>query len=584
VETTDSESKEERPAPVTARWLEPAAVIVIVALAIGLRFLGIEFGFPERVRPDEQYFVNAVRRFDSYNTLDPDWFYYPSLYMYINLAVWRGYALVQLLAGHYQPPQGLDRLRARSPDAEFLLGRCVTACFGVATVVIAYLLARRFYGRKAAATAAFLLAINGLHTLNSHFYKSDVATTFFTVAALGCMARYVQDRRVGWNVGAAVCSGLAASTNYYGGFLLAPLVVSQFMALYRKENVAVEGQTWLSGLPAPGRAIARGMVRWETYAMPAIALAVLAATSPYCFIRWKDFLDAFHRMLFADRQSLYDTLVRVVQFDDYGFQTSPLAYSLLFCWRYSTGLLLGVVSVVGLVFLAVRGKAVGRLLLLFFAVHFAMTASGKAVFMRYYLSLIPVMTIAAGALFSWTIQRRWPGDAAKQNLILAVALIVCGFMSLWVSVRQDRLLARKDTRVEAREWLAANLPPSAVVGTPVDWWGNYYPYGKPTLPVGCTYVPVAPEQVRAKGIRYVVVDESLLRLYSPPDRPQWSAWLSTNAKLLFEVSPYPSPSPTGKPPVVSYDQLDAFYTPVAGFAAVTRPGPRIRLYEVSPAP
>jgi len=553
-------------------------------VAIGLRFWGIEFGFPERVRPDEQYFVQAVRRFDYYNTLDPDWFLYPSLYMYINLAVWRGYALVQLLAGHYQPPQGLDRLRARSPDVEFLLGRCVTACFGVATVVIVYLLARRFYGRKAAVTAAFLLAVNSLHTLNSHFYKSDVATTFFTVAALGCMARYVQDRRVGWNLGAAVCSGLAASTNYYGGFLLAPLVVSQFMALYRKEDRSVEGLKWLSGMLASGRAIAKGLARWETYAMPAIALSTLVATSPYCFIRWKDFLDAFHRMLFADRQSLYDTLVRVIRFDEVWFQKSPLAYSLMFCWRYSMGLLLGVVSVIGLVFLAVRGKAVGRLLLLFFAIHFAMTASGKAVFMRYYLSLVPVMTIAVGAFFTWGIQKRWPGRPEMQNLALAIALIVCGFVSLWVSVQQDRLLARKDTRVEAREWLAKNLPPNAAVGTPVDWWGNYYPYGKPTLPGGRGYVPVTPDQVRAKGIRFVLVDDSLLKLYSPPERPEWSAWLSTNAKLLFKVSPYLSPSPTEKPPVVYYDQLDAFYLPVSGFKAITRPGPRIRLYEISPAP
>jgi len=587
--------------PIRAKWLEPSALVVILVLAVALRFWGIKFGFPEHVRPDEQYFVNATQRFDRLNTLDPDFFLYPAFYMYVNLAVWRGYTLYQFFRGNYQvsnvtprqpPGYGLELIRARLPDMEFLLGRCATALFGVATVLIVYAMTRRFYGRKAAVAAAFLLAINGLHTLNSHFYKSDVATTFFTMAALGCMACFVQCRGTRWNVGAAVCSGLAASTNYYGGFLLAPLLASQFMARYenrtteaRKENSGETHGSWPARLCVAAwvtaRAVLKGLASWETYAMPAIALAVFAGTSPYCFIRWTAFLDAFHRMLFSDRQSLYDTLVRIINFDDFGFRKSPLQYSLLFCFRYSMGLVLFVVSAGGLIFLASRRQAVGWLLLLFFMVHFVMTASGKAVFMRYYLSLVPVPTIAVGVLLSWRIQKQWPDRAGKQNVWLAVVLVLCGAGSFLTSVQQDRLLARKDTRVEAREWLARNLPPNATVGTPVDWWGNYYPYGKPTLPGGRGYIPVAPDRVRAGGIRYLVVDDSLLRLYSPMERSGWSSWLAANTNLLKEISPYDRPDSESR---ARYDQLDAFYVPVAGFKGIARPGPRIRIYEVRSTP
>ena len=609
----------EKPRRISTKWLEPSVLAVIVIAAIMLRFWGIRFGFPEHVRPDEQYYVNAVQRCDRLNTLDPDWFYYPAFYTYINLAVWRGYTLYQFFRGNYRVPDvtrrqspdyGLEQIRARSPDIEFLLGRWVTAVFGIGTVLVVYAMTRRFYGRKAAVAAAFLLAINSLHTLNSHFYKSDVATTFFTMAALSCMARHIQEQRgtgilpvsasrrgacsTGWNLGAAICSGLATSTNYYGGFLLAPLMVSQFMARYESHPLeparsdAAERQrsplTTVGAIAeATGRAIAKGVARWETYAMPTITLAVFVVASPYCFIRWTAFLDAFHRMLFTDRQSLYDTLVRVIAFDDYGFQRSSLAYSVLFCYRYSMGLLLGLVSVGGLVFLATRRRAVGWLLLLFFAVHFLMTASGKAIFMRYYLSLVPILTIATGALLSWAVQRVASDRPDKQNLFLAATLILCGLGSFWASVQQDRLLAHKDTRVEAREWLARNLPPNAVVGTPVDWWGNCYPYGKPALPGGRGYVAVRPDQVRSSDIRYLVVDDSLLRLYSPPERPAWSSWLPANAKPLFEVSPYRDASAPTKNQA-RYDQLDAFYLPIAGFKSITRPGPRIRIYEVRPTP
>jgi len=556
----------EQSRPTQTRWLEPAAIALILIVAVGLRFWGIRFGFPEHVRPDEQYYANAVQRCDRLHTLDPDFFYYPSLYTYINLAVWRGYCFLQLLRGHYSIPDstrrqshdfGIEMIRARSPDGDYLLGRCVTALFGVATVGLVYAMTRRFYGRKAAVAAAFLLAVNGLHTLNSHFYKSDAATTFFTMAALGCMARHVQERGAGWNLGAAALSGLAVSTNYYGGFLVVPLFVSQFMA--RREKAF-----W----------------RWETYAMPAIMAAVFGLTSPYCFIRWTDFLNAFHRMLFSDRQSLYDTMVRVVHFDDFGFQKSPLAYSVSFCLRYSMGLVMGVVGVCGLVFLSLRRQSVGWLLLVFFAVHFLMTASGKAVFMRYNLSLVPILTVAAGALLSWRVQNLWPDRVVRQNVGLAVALVVCGAAGMWSSVQQDRLLARTDTRVEAREWLARNLPPNATVGTPMDWWGNFYPYGKPTLPGGRGYVPVTPDKAFSSGVRFILVDDSLLRLYSPLSRPEWKVWLAKNAKPLWEVSPYRS-SPENLT-AISYDQLDAFYLPVAGFQAITRPGPRIGIYDLRP--
>jgi hypothetical protein len=57
-------------------------------------------------------------------------------------------------------------------------------------------------------------------------------------------------------------------------------------------------------------------------------------------------------------------------------------------------------------------------------------------------------------------------------------------------------------------------------------------------------------------------------------------WLAKNAKPLWEVSPYRS-SPENLT-AICYDQLDAFYLPVAGFQAITRPGPRIRIYDLRP--
>jgi len=564
----------------TSHRLTAYATFLILALAVALRFWAIDFGFPERVRPDEQYFVHAIQRFDEAATLDPAWYYYPSFYMYLNLAVWRAWTLAQLFQGDYTPPKGLARLRDRAPNIEFLIGRIVTALFGAATVLVVWSLARRHYGRRAAVAAAFLLAVNAPHVLNSHFYKSDIATTFFTMAALLCLARYVEERRPRWNLAAAVLTGLAASTNYYGGFLLVPLAAAQFLAHGRPVAPDAGGRSIGGRIGArlieALRAIGAGLADWTTWAMPVLALATFVLTAPHLLLQWEAFLDTFHRMLFSDRQSLYDTMVRVVDYEEYGFQGGAWVYSVRFGLRYAMGGLLALASIAGLVHLALRRRAVDWLLLIFFLVHFVMMSSGRAMFLRYYLSLIPILAIGAGALLAWAVERSVAGPRWR-NAALIAGLLVLGGESLWTSVRQDRLLAREDTRVTARAWLAANLPRGAFVGTPMDWWGNYYPYGKPTLPPGSQYAAVRPEHVRGRNVRYLLIEDSPLRLYSPPERPEWREWLRRNAALVFEVSPY-DPEEQWTEPV--YDQLDAFYLPIARFRGIERPGPRISVYSV----
>jgi 4-amino-4-deoxy-L-arabinose transferase-like glycosyltransferase len=65
------------------------------------------------------------------------------------------------------------------------VGRVISVLFGVATVLIVFLLGRRFAGddRVGLAAAAFL-ALGGLHVTQSHFFVADVPGLFFTLLGL----------------------------------------------------------------------------------------------------------------------------------------------------------------------------------------------------------------------------------------------------------------------------------------------------------------------------------------------------------------------------------------------------------------
>jgi hypothetical protein len=57
-------------------------LVAILALGTYLRLHGISFGLPDKFRPDEEYNVSRAVGFQTGN-LNPAFFVYPTLYMYV---------------------------------------------------------------------------------------------------------------------------------------------------------------------------------------------------------------------------------------------------------------------------------------------------------------------------------------------------------------------------------------------------------------------------------------------------------------------------------------------------------------------
>lgn len=88
-------------------------------------------------------------------------------------------------------------------------GRYVTALFGVATVVLVYVLGRVMYGPRVGAIAALLLAVMPYHVLISRQILLDGPMTFFATAALTCLALAARSEHRHWLIAAGACLGLA---------------------------------------------------------------------------------------------------------------------------------------------------------------------------------------------------------------------------------------------------------------------------------------------------------------------------------------------------------------------------------------
>ncbi len=175
----------------------PVAFAAVLALAGGLRLVGVRYGLPfPLLNPDERSLVPRAWAMVHGAGPDPHWFDYPSLVMYL-----------------------LAPFQAWQDDPSYLAARLVIVAIAVGTVAAAWWLGQRAYGPLAGFVAAAATAVETTHVAYSRMAVTDVPLTLGVTVALALMIS-------GRIELAGLAVGLAASAKYPGVLLLAPLVVA----------------------------------------------------------------------------------------------------------------------------------------------------------------------------------------------------------------------------------------------------------------------------------------------------------------------------------------------------------------------
>jgi 4-amino-4-deoxy-L-arabinose transferase-like glycosyltransferase len=187
-----------------------AALAAILALAATLRLVGIEYGLPfgNLLDPDEQNIVPRAWKIVHGGGLDPHWFDYPSLLLYV-----------------------LAPFQAWQDGPSYLTARLVIAAFGVGGVAAAWWLGRAAYGKTAGLVAAVVVGVETIGVAYSHAAVTDVPMTALITVALALAVT----GRLEW---AGVAAGLAVGAKYPAVFLLVPLVMAGW-GRWRRLGVSV---------------------------------------------------------------------------------------------------------------------------------------------------------------------------------------------------------------------------------------------------------------------------------------------------------------------------------------------------------
>ncbi len=185
VPTADSSPvpRGERRRVLRQHWV-PIALTLIILGGTVVRLVGVNWGLPLQLHPDEWVIVDGAIDMARRHSFEPGYYYRPDhVEMQLSNLAYLGYSYLF----HGTSP---GRLFATVQAPFFLISRLITECFGVGMIVLGYRIGVRF-NRVIGITTAFLIAFFPPFVVNSHFATPDVPLSFaLMVVIVGCM-RYL---------------------------------------------------------------------------------------------------------------------------------------------------------------------------------------------------------------------------------------------------------------------------------------------------------------------------------------------------------------------------------------------------------
>lgn len=417
------------PAPVPPRWRAPVLSGLFLG-ALALRLFGIDFGTPLTsnyyVRPDESLIVETALRAGE----DPRFFFYPALMPLFCGALFRLYHVGASIFSISIPGE-LATHAGLHLERFFLLARLVSALAGAALVAAVCRAASLLSSDRAGFFAAALAATSPLAVREAHFGVTDTLLALVVSLVLVLIAAPAPaGRRRAWLLAMGTLLGLAAAAKYPGAFLAPAVAVSVFSS------------------SASGRRLRDLAIVFSA------AAAVFVTINPYLFWHLPE-LASTARILTGAIYERPDAAG--------GWSVAEGIRNLARPLRWGPGLVLGpVLAAIGILgTVADRSRRAGGIVGVVAMAGFGLPLLvARAVPFRYVLPLVPIVAVWAGV----GLDRSFSESASRIRRVagpaVASALVA---LSLWTSIRLDRLLSRIDTRALAGAWILSRVPVSCPI-------------------------------------------------------------------------------------------------------------------------
>jgi hypothetical protein len=518
-----------------------ALTLIILGGAVA-RLVGGSWGLPLELHPDEWVIVDGAIDMARRHSFEPPYYFRPDhVEMQLSNLAYLAYSYLF----HGSSPEALY---ASDPAPFILISRTITACFGVAMIVVAYLIGTRFT-RAIGILAAFLVAFYPPFIENSHFATPDVPLTCaFMIVILACM-RYL-------------------TSPSWGNLLLASLGVSVAIAI---KYPGALGAIMIAIVVIVGGVRARAWSRVLVHGVAAIAAVI-------------GFLFAISPVLFTNAHVVISNLTSEATDTHLGADGLGWAGNMVFYaegFATSAGIILLVCLALGVMW-SIRLRLLQSIPLWSGAIFWVLLSHVPLHWERWSLPMdvTPLLLAPIGAYYSFRYLRdkgaaRWlTWGAAGLGAVMAANLVIG---SVAVSARY----AAKYTQTLGTDLAARGINPTNTISEP------YAPF----LIVGDTPIFSSFEVIGGRlvlsnkvdhrsAMRYVALSSDMYDLYEADPKyvaeQRFYAILDKQFPLLATYQP----AAVGQPTVF---EIPSIWNAVANVVEVAHgglSGPTIKIYEI----
>ena len=372
------------------------------------------------------------------------------------------------------------------------IGRPLSALADVGSVAMVYVLGRRLYRKEVGLLAAGLTALAVIHIQNSHFFRPETFSVFFTLLSFWAMLRMVEFKRLKDSVLLGLMLGLALAPKVSILPILAPFFL---VYCYR---VLDEARGYWSDIDnkmverAIGHAALAGVV----------AAGVFLLSSPYALLDYRAFVgDVATQADMARQAGLFPFTIQYIG-------TPAFLYQIQQSTVWGLGIPLGVAAWFAIPFTAMfavishTNRRSDLFLLAWVVPGFIFLETFEVRFLRYVFPLMPVMIIMASRMLVWMVQAYRPladhlvwrvTDPARILPAIAAGVVVLVVAATaFYALAFQKVYSDEHPAVTASQWINENVPQGTAIVSDNHWdefVPNLYAYDVWQYPVYETDTP-----------------------------------------------------------------------------------------------
>ena len=406
-------------------------LLLIIILGGFLRFYGVNWDSYGAYHPDERNISWAVTRIRFFDQMNPKFFAYGGLPIYVYRALGEGVVAIT------HNPQWLSDWGRIA-----VVGRYVSATLSTISILLIYLVGAAYFSPEVGILSAALIAISPWAFQQAHFDTTETMLVFF--------------------------------------LLMMTLIGRQLFHKLTYPNVLLLGVVWGLAMAAKTTGVLFGIIPlsaiWfghdpkkftkkilSTFLLGAIAALVFFCFSPYTLIDLTHFRES---MTYESGVALGRfTVPYTLQF----FHTAPYLYQIeTMLWQAGPLVIVGLIGLLVLIIYNLRSTVS---FLIFPILYFGWVGSWFAKFNRYNVPFLPFATIAA-AWFMMTTLKKIP----KKSFYWFIGVLVywsIGLFTVWWGLANFSVYLRPQTRLTATEWIYTHIPAGAKIYT--EHWNDGLP-------------------------------------------------------------------------------------------------------------